>query len=194
MRKALAFMIGAAIGSVLTLYFSQEIEEEKNEKILTWGDIKKEREEKLGKKQEKTLDEKGIKALRDKPDIMSYSKVLNKEGYTNYADVKNVRVEKRYEAKELQPYVIDPNDFGNEDEYETISLTYYADAVLADDLDELVDAAETVGEDFASHFGEYEDDSVHIRNDKLKVDYEILKDERTYKEAMKGKPQDPEVS
>lgn len=191
MRKALAFMIGAAIGSVLTLYFSQEIEEEKNEKILTWGDIKKEREEKQGKKQEKTLDEKGIKALRDKPDIMSYSKVLNKEGYTNYADVKNVRVEKK-DAN--QPYVIDPNDFGNEDEYETISLTYYADSVLADDLDELVDAAETVGEDFASHFGEYEDDSVHIRNDKLKVDYEILKDERTYKEAMKGKPQDPEVS
>lgn len=191
MKKALAFMIGAAIGSVLTLYFSQEIEEEKNEKILTWGDIKKEREEKLRKKQEKTLDEKGIKALRDKPDIMSYSKVLNKEGYTNYADVKNVRVEKK---DTNQPYVIDPNDFGNEDEYETISLTYYADSVLADDLDELVDAAETVGEDFASHFGEYEDDSVHIRNDKLKVDYEILKDERTYKEAMKGKPQDPEVS
>ena len=190
MKKALAFSIGVAIGSLLTLYFSQEVEEPTDDNIITWGEIKKEHEKKK-EIEEKPVVNDSIKALREKPDIMSYSKVLNKEGYTNYSDVKNVRVERK-EGK--TPYVIDPSEFGMEDEYDTQSLTYYADSVLADDVDDIVDAAETVGEDFANHFGDYEDDAVHIRNDERKIDFEILKDERTYKEAMKGKPQDPEVT
>ena len=37
-----------------------------------------------------------------------------------------------------------------------------------------------VVEDFADHFGEYEDDSVFVRNNRLKCDYEILRDEGEY--------------
>ncbi len=187
MKKALAFIIGAAIGTAITLYLDQEVDDgEKEENVITWGEIKKEHEK---KKKESEPSEKEIKSLREKPDIMSYAKKLEKEGYTNYSDVKNVRVEKKVVKA---PYVISPDEFGEEDEYETVSLTYYKDSVLADDVDDLVDVA-NVGEDFASHFGEYEDDSVYVRNDLKKIDYEILRDERTYKEAMKGKPQDPEV-
>lgn len=190
MKKAIAFLIGTALGVGLHLYLFSEIEEETDEKVITWDEIKKEREKKEKEQVEEKSEEKDqIKALREKPDIMSYSKKLEKAGYTNYSDVKNVRVERK-EGKE--PYVIDPSEFGMEDEYESVSLTYYSDGILADDVDDLVDV-ENVGEDFASHFGDYEEDAVHIRNDELKIDYEILKDERSYKEAMKGKPQPPEV-
>ena len=86
-----------------------------------------------------------------------------------------------------RPYVISPDEFGELDDYDLISLTYYADEVLADDIDEIVeDVDDVVGLDSLTHFGEYEPDSVFVRNDRLKADYEILLDERTYPEAIQG--------
>ena len=87
------------------------------------------------------------------------------------------------------PYIISPEEFGAFDDYETISLTYYEDQILADDDDELVDDIEDiVGFDSLTHFGEYEDDSVFVRNDRLKCDYEILMDHRKYSDVIKKKP------
>lgn len=87
-----------------------------------------------------------------------------------------------------EPYVISPDDYGENDNYTQISLVYYAgDGVLADDEDEVVeDIEDTVGEDFAEHFGEYEDDSVFIRNDRLRCDYEILRDNRSFSDVAEG--------
>lgn len=90
------------------------------------------------------------------------------------------------------PYVISPEEFGEKEDYETISLTYYADGVLTDDNDEkMEDYEETIGKDSLDHFGEYEDDSVFVRNDKLRCDFEILSDLRTYSEVLKLKPRLP---
>ena len=44
-----------------------------------------------------------------------------------------------------------------------------------------------------SHFGEYEDDSVFVRNDDRKCDYEILMDQRLYSDVIKGMPRQMEV-
>ena len=82
------------------------------------------------------------------------------------------------------PYVISPDEFGGVEEYEKISLSYYADGILADDDDEVMENAdEIVGLDSLTHFGEYEDDSVFVRNDVMKCDYEILLDHRNYKDV-----------
>ena len=79
------------------------------------------------------------------------------------------------------PYVISPEEFGDIEEYDTISLTYYADQVLTDDCDEVIgNVDDIVGIDSLDHFGEYEDDSVFVRNDRLRTDYEILQDTRNY--------------
>lgn len=88
------------------------------------------------------------------------------------------------------PYVISPEEFGEIKEYSQISLTYYdGDGVLADDGDEIVDDIDAiVGNDFQTHFGEYEDDSVFIRNPVKKCDYEILLDYRKYADILKLKP------
>ena len=37
--------------------------------------------------------------------------------------------------------------------------------------------------DALSHFGEYEEDAVYVRNEQLRAEYEILKDLRTYAEV-----------
>lgn len=84
----------------------------------------------------------------------------------------------------IQPYVISPEEFG---EYgnETKLLTYYADFVLADEDGEIIVDPEAVIGDALEHFGEYEDDAVHVRDENIECDYEILKHEKTFSEVYK---------
>ena len=89
------------------------------------------------------------------------------------------------------PKIIPPDEFGNEDGYDEISLTLYADGTVTDDCDRAMseeEIEETIGKESLSHFGEYEPDSVCVRNDRLKADYEILKDQRAYADVLKEKP------
>ena len=84
-----------------------------------------------------------------------------------------------------EPYVITPEEFDPLDDspeaYEKITLTYYADDILADDGDIVVDDVEfVIGSEALESFGEYEEDAVYVRNDKLKTEYEIVRDERNY--------------
>ena len=85
---------------------------------------------------------------------------------------------KRIFSKE-KPYIIPPEEFGDFEEYERITLKFNQNSMLlTDDCGDLVDdPADIVGKDFFYHFGEYEDDSVYVRNDRMKCDYEILLDE-----------------
>lgn len=86
------------------------------------------------------------------------------------------------------PYVISPDEF-DEIGYNTVSLTYYADGVLTDERnDPIEDVDEIIGEDSLNHFGEYEDDSVFVRNDALRTDYEILRDLRNYYDIVGSSP------
>ena len=80
----------------------------------------------------------------------------------------------------MNPYVISPDEFSENEDYETESLTYYSDGILADDRDNIIDIDMVVGRESLNHFGEYEDDSVFVRNEELKTDYEILLDTRRY--------------
>lgn len=71
-------------------------------------------------------------------------------------------------------YIIPPDEYGMEEDYETITLTCYADDYVTDDADELIDDVDDIiGSESLKHFGQYEDDCVLVRNDKLKIDYEI---------------------
>ena len=82
-----------------------------------------------------------------------------------------------------RPYVIDPDEYGLIEDYEKIELTYYADGFIADDMFEVLeDIDETIGADFAEHFGDYEDDVVHIRNEVRRQDFEILLSLRNFSE------------
>ena len=105
-----------------------------------------------------------------------YEKILKDQKYSN--DTENDNSER---SNSVEPYVISPEEFGEVENYDKVSFTYYADGVLADEYDEVVENVdEIVGEVSLTHFGEYEDDSVFVRNDKLKCDYEILLDQRNY--------------
>ena len=182
MNKTINFMmfvLGVAVGSVVTWRYA----EKKYEQIA--------QDEREAEFTEDT--EVRIKAdnAKEKPSIIEYAARLREQSYTNYSDMVD---EKPEEVKEEpmsvdEPYVIAPEEFGDLDDYETISLTYYADQILADDNDVIVDDVEdVVGFDSLNNFGEYEDDSVFVRNDRLKCDYEILLDQRKYSSVIRRKP------
>lgn len=132
----------------------------------------------------------------DKPAAHATEKPPKKEGiskYTNYQQAlgyapKTPEPEEKPVILETGPRVIEPEQFGEHDDYEKISLTLYSDGTLADDDDRKMTTDEienSVGADSLTHFGEYEDDSVYVRNEERKCDYEILLDSRNYSDEQK---------
>ena len=88
-------------------------------------------------------------------------------------------------SKKLEPYVISPDEYMGSD-YTAKTLVYYADRVLASDDDTRIDnPTMVVGRDALTSFGRYDDDSVYVRDDNLKVDYEILRSEKDYADVVK---------
>lgn len=93
--------------------------------------------------------------------------------------------------KDPAPYVISPDIFGDHDDYEQITLTYYSDGVLTDDddrpiADDMIE--QTIGKESLQHFGEYDEDTVLVRNERLKVDYEVVKEYISYKDFLSDRP------
>ena len=86
------------------------------------------------------------------------------------------------------PYVISPEEFGDEPSFSTQPLDYFADGVLADGWGIELDLDETIGEDAIDHFGDYVDDIVYVRNERTEIDYEVTRDPRTYAEAVRTNP------
>ena len=189
LKGVFMFITGAAIGSVVTWKLldkklSAEYEQRFQEEVKSTKDAFARRAG--AHPEEVETDEEEEEQLSD---VDEYEAKLKEENYLNYSNAGDVETEEEVKEPVDIPYVITPDDFGEFDDYERISLIYYADGVLADDCDELVDDVdEIVGEESLTHFGEYEDDSVFVRNDAKKCDYEILLDQRKYSDVIKTKP------
>ncbi len=183
------FVLGATAGSAMTWQFAKKkYEQIAEEEINSVKEMFSKREQGIADV-EITVEpqpsvEASLKKFEEKPDISTYAEILKNEAY----------VPEGTEMAENKPYVISPDEFGEFEDYDTISLTYYADQVLVDDGGDMIeDVDDVVGMESLAHFGEYEDDSVFVRNDRLKCDYEILMDERTYSEAQKERPHQREA-
>ena len=78
-----------------------------------------------------------------------------------------------------EAYPIDPSEFGNDGKNATETLTYFADGVLVNEVDEVVEDPDlVVGRHHIDIFNEFPDATcVYVRNDLDGMDYEILKDD-----------------
>ncbi len=77
--------------------------------------------------------------------------------------------------------LIAPEEFGCKKDYDSVFLVYYADGVLTDEWDNIIENVETlVGQNAFRYFGHYDDepDLVYVRNDCLRADFEIGRDLR----------------
>lgn len=79
--------------------------------------------------------------------------------------------------------IIDPKEFGFETDYDTETIVYYQDHVVTDSHGTLwseQDIDSYITHDALTHFGEYEEDTVYVKNNLLKTYYEILLDADPY--------------
>lgn len=190
LSKVLIFVAGAAVGSVVTWKLVEaKYKKIADEEIASVKEV-------FGMTHAEEKDEEPVEVEEDdipEEQTIEQARVILKEnGYTNYA-LTPEEVEQKMKDVE-RPYVIPPEEYGELYDYDTIELTYYVeDGVLADDGNEPIDNIdEVVGYDSLRKFGEYEDDAVHVRNDVMKVDYEILLSIERYEDVVSVGPRGTE--
>ena len=194
----IAFAAGAAIGSVATW----KVVKTKYEQIAQ-EEIESVREIYFHKDEDEPVEdfEEGPKMA----EIRSYRDTVEGAGYTNYCgnsladseveamvkekakaivdECNNIIDGSKKEDMKDKPYVISPDEFDTNG-YDIVTLVCYSDKVVTTyntgDAISNEEVDKLVGLDSLSHFGEYEEDSVYVRNDERKIDYEILRDEDPY--------------
>lgn len=182
LKSVFVLALGAAIGSAVTWkLLKTRYEQLTQEEIDSVKEVYSRRYAENAKPADEDND-------AEDADSEEYVERVLENSYTNYSDM-HVKTESKKSKVTARPYVIPPEEFGEVEGYDRFSLTYYNDEVLVDEDDELVDDVDdVVGSDSLNHFGDYEDDSVFVRNDRLKCDYEILLDHRNYSDVINKKP------
>lgn len=190
MNKTFIFVIGAGIGAAVGVFGTQQYFRYKYEELY-----KRDIEE--------------VKAtLAMRPDVKADVDISEKnEEKTEWDNAKieyhNIAAESGYVEPDESfnrhtdagdPYTIPPELFGeatsNGIEYQMLSLTYYSDGILADDDNlKIMDIDNIVGAENLEEFTKYEFmDVLYIRNDRLRHDYEVCRDLRTYNESVEIEP------
>ena len=193
MKNLLFFVAGAAIGSVVTWkLIEKKYKDLADEEIESVIETFKNRKPRITKDNVKETVEKVINKWKEPKETVE--DIVAAEGYSieneeeiDEDDESNyiVNVDNDNDIEVITPYVITPEQFGEYNEYGTKTLTYYSDNVLTDEIDNPITSEEMItmiGPDALDHFGEYEDDSVYIRDEMNEMDYEILKSEKKFSE------------
>lgn len=181
--NGLTFAVGVAIGSVVTWKVVKTRYEKISEEEIE--SVREAYKKKYTSVEEPNTEEKEtIHVAKDLAEgnesVKQALDICKKEGY-----VVDIKKEEDAAMKD-EPYVISPEEFG-ENDYVINSLTYYSDGTVANEKNKIVsNTEELIGKDFAEHFGDYDydPDAVYVRNDRIRVDYEILKDYRAYSETI----------
>lgn len=166
------FAAGAAIGAAVTWKFVKT----KYERIAQ-EEIDSMKEYYVRKNEEKVEDSASSATNTSTPTtVEELVTTVNDLEYANDAEVP-----KREETKRpSEPYIVSPEEFYASG-YEVTTLRYWANGIYTNDEGEIVeDAWHFIKIDPEEHFGEYEDDAVHVRNDEMKTDFEILRELREY--------------
>ena len=191
MKGLLIFAAGLAVGAVAGALVVKnkvladakaEIEEVRDYYRSQRGEVQREEVEEVKEVVEETIDrvQDMIKEHDNKKEHVNYNKLVQ-----NYNPSKNV-------VEYDDPFIIDPSEFGENDDYDTMTLTYFADGVLIDDVDDVVEEPDiVVGLENLKVFEEYGASSVYVRNDIYKTDYEIIRDDWNYSDLKE--PVEPPV-
>ena len=173
-----AFSLGAAVGAFATYkYLSNKCEQVIQEEIKALRERLAERADDNSEISEEEKTEEAPDTTDEK-----YEDIISSNGYVRYGDVKTDESGNNVFAG--QPYVISPEAFGMKRGYETLSLFDYRDGILADVNDEVVENIDEIIGDALDSIGEYEADAVHVRNDELKKDFDVLVSSKYYSDIV----------
>ena len=197
MKGLLIFAAGLAVGAVAGAVIVKnkvladakaEIEEVREYYRTSRGEKEVEEKEVEEKEEAKEVEKKEYELkdiqIKDEP----------KTGLTNYSQITKMYMSKdEFQAPMYDdPFVIDPSEFGENPEYDTETLTYFADGVLVDDVDDVIEEPDiVVGLENLKIFEEFGATTVYVRNDIYKTDYEIIRDDWNYSDLKE--PVEPPV-
>lgn len=193
LSSVIIFCGGAFIGGFLTWdFFKTKYEKIADEEIASVKEAFEHREPRPDKnyKVEETL--KGNdEYINVSPGVAErIIKIIDSNGYRNYSNT-SIETDKKGGTADMelkQPYVITPEQYEDNVDYTKVSLTWYNDEVLEDDWGNVLDPDDVIGSDALKTFGQYEKDSVFVRDDDEQIDYEVLLDTRSYKETYGHDP------
>ena len=182
MKSLLIFAAGLAVGAVAGAVIVKnkvladakaEVEEVRKYYRESRGVVEEvEEKEEVKEVEKKEYELKDIQ-VKDEP----------KTGLTNYSQITKMYMSKDDFQSPMydDPFVIDPSEFGENPEYDTETLTYFADGVLVDDVDDVIEEPDiVVGLENLKVFEEFGATTVYVRNDIYKTDYEIIRDDWNY--------------
>ncbi len=198
MKGLLIFAAGLAVGAVAGAVLVKnkvladakaEIDEVRKYYRESRGVVEEVEEKEVEEKEEVKEVEKKEYELKD-----IQIKDEPKTGLTNYNQITKMYMSKdEFQAPMYDdPFVIDPSEFGENPEYDTETLTYFADGVLVDDVDDVIEEPDiVVGLENLKIFEEFGATTVYVRNDIYKTDYEIIRDDWNYSDLKE--PVEPPV-
>lgn len=182
LSSIIIFCGGVFIGGFLTWdFFKTKYEKIADEEIASVKETFEHRE---------TRPDKNYKVEEELKGNDAYVNIIDSNSYRNYSNT-TIETDKKGGTADMElnrPYVITPEQYEDNVDYTKVSLTWYSDEVLEDDWGNVLDPDDVIGRDALTTFGQYEDDSVFVRDDDEQVDYEVLRDTRSYEETYGHDP------
>lgn len=185
MKSFLIFVSGIIVGAGASyVILKNKKEEEINEAYREAREYGKNRAEatKEDSEQIDDLDNNSDESEEVNEKIDGVEQIINNNGYSSVPDEPNKK------TSSLTPFIISPAEFGMDDDMEINTIYYYEattdgvnleDVLVDENNHEIRDVEDLLGmsiSDIVSHYGEYEEGSVYIRNPKLNIDYEIVRE------------------
>ena len=196
MNKLLIFLGGAVVGGLTaTIYFKRKIDslEEEYQKIATDAYNKY-----VGEFNSAAIYNDEFAVNYPTEDVQITSDIANR-GYTLGIDIGNdedkyTEIVKEYNSQEenektedyIIPYMITPEEYGDDDDYDTKVLTAFTDKVVLDEDNCMVDIeyfGDAINKKIYSK--KNKDTSIFVRDENEKVDYEIIKENISYEDYSK---------
>lgn len=173
--KVFLFTAGAAVGSAVTWKLLktkyEQIAQEEIESIREY----------YSDKYKTNKEESGDDDMDEEPD-----EEATEEDYEEYTRLTNEYAgsEKKQTSDvlhDIRPYIIDYEEFGEIPDYEEVVCYFYADGVLAtEDGEPIGNIDDVIGLEALKHFGDFAENAVFVRNDRLRADYQILMSAQNY--------------
>ena len=192
-KEVMLFIAGLGIGSVGTYFVvKKHYEDFMDEEIESVKEYYKDNIMEIAEREfgESAVNPEKEEPVEEKENEPNYQKIIKKLNYGDYSKKDDKVVESHTDVapevtEKKGTYVIGPDEFANDEQYDKITLTYFSeDGVFMSIEEEVVpEGMQIIGEENLDHIGEIEENVVYVRNEGLNADYEVILEERSYSDS-----------
>jgi hypothetical protein len=188
MKNILTFIAGLGIGVAVSWSFHKnKYEQMVQEEVESLRDMKSKKEEPVENDtdtKEEDVEEIDNSAEETYEDHLNQVKtIINYNGYSKKDEIE--KDDSSVDKPNNPIFIITPEEFASQLGYDTDTFYCFEDDIITNDNNEVVtNVKEVLGftvEEIRKQYGVYEDDAVYIRNERIQMDYEILRDLDTFK-------------